>query len=1027
MVFLRLTVKVYPRDQTRAPNSFSFRSLLGDRERDDTNRNSSAAAPGKPASFLIVLERPEDVTLGGLAGMIKEKWAKLRPAAEPLEIKKLVDDEHESDDLDTDMTVADVFVDNGKARSDGLDQRRVVRVLQRPAKSDDSPVRFPSVAQDWDAAAEQYEIQRRLAFKKEKHEVRLDTIAEESQSRRDSGSRSSLDSWSNYTPNRKHRRDIPVSSVERDDEIPVSPSQPVPNSSNPEPPRDSPGFGLNAANRRLESQELGDSPPSSRGPTPKRKLSTRLETADSQNPLNQASADSAATADSAVESVRESISHSVSPEETFSAKQSRPESISPEGESEARHEASSDESFAGGLHDKDGDVTMVDETAAPRRKPPSAKREAAAAVVITTASSGIAGSHSRKRKNSPEQLSPNKEPRLDRTTPSEGAGGERRNSKPSPGTPKLSPSGRRLDRISSFSGVARRLSFTEQSVEPPKHGLGLGITRSPPKKEPVLLDLSQDSTQSNESLPIGTPIPSFRRESLTQNASTPTNLPTSADKVKNISSALRKETSVERNAKRRSVSFADDDEVLITGSQPTPKSAPQRTVASSTESSRNHSQPASSQPVAKKRQSSGGPIKYPPGTTQELIDQVERKVAERTERQDREKAEFEDKIKTAEEKNLSPDYVRLLKDAYDTCQQLQKLENRNRQSEKKRTERCRTQLETQIAEIQRLESVMEKSSPNAGKKSQLSRKSPKPQKETAATAALQKPSSTTAGASRDKTSPVTKFSGWNAVNNPSTVAKGVKPAAPVANGPGPRSDPKPMARTVATKTIPSPSKASSVQSQNSTASDEVELPAMKVRARPGGAKKSSPENLVEVSSSESEEESDTSSSGSSESESESESESQSEPENAPKGASSPPSAQQNASQAQSQPQPWAWTGTATGTGNTRLSLKAIKGEVASQAAAKAAPKRTVNGPPRKGIFEPPDSDDSEDTESDSESESESDSSSDDSDSSSEGEKESGKGTNSQRHSQSLISGDEGDIMSSGQVRKLKPARMRPTK
>jgi hypothetical protein len=82
MVFLRLTVKVYPREQTQPSNSFSFRSLLGDRERDDDNRTSSSTAAGKPASFLIVLENPEDVTLGGLAGMIRAKWRKLRPGVE---------------------------------------------------------------------------------------------------------------------------------------------------------------------------------------------------------------------------------------------------------------------------------------------------------------------------------------------------------------------------------------------------------------------------------------------------------------------------------------------------------------------------------------------------------------------------------------------------------------------------------------------------------------------------------------------------------------------------------------------------------------------------------------------------------------------------------------------------------------------------------------------------------------------------------------------------------------------------------
>lgn len=91
MVFLRLTVKIYPREQLQAQSSFSFRSLLGDRDGSTSTRssvgvgansNGSGVSGIKPVSFLLVLEDPGEVTLGGLAGMIQEKWAKLRPDAE---------------------------------------------------------------------------------------------------------------------------------------------------------------------------------------------------------------------------------------------------------------------------------------------------------------------------------------------------------------------------------------------------------------------------------------------------------------------------------------------------------------------------------------------------------------------------------------------------------------------------------------------------------------------------------------------------------------------------------------------------------------------------------------------------------------------------------------------------------------------------------------------------------------------------------------------------------------------------------
>lgn len=77
MVLLRLTVKVLPREQLPSASATFFRSILRDRKEDVDN-----SAAGKPATFLLVLRNPEEVTLGGLAGMIQQKWRKLRPDAE---------------------------------------------------------------------------------------------------------------------------------------------------------------------------------------------------------------------------------------------------------------------------------------------------------------------------------------------------------------------------------------------------------------------------------------------------------------------------------------------------------------------------------------------------------------------------------------------------------------------------------------------------------------------------------------------------------------------------------------------------------------------------------------------------------------------------------------------------------------------------------------------------------------------------------------------------------------------------------
>lgn len=80
MVFLRLTVRILPRDQVAITPSSSIRSILSDPSgKEDADSSNDAA--GKAVSFLLVLQNSEEVTLGSLAGMIQEKWKKLRPEA----------------------------------------------------------------------------------------------------------------------------------------------------------------------------------------------------------------------------------------------------------------------------------------------------------------------------------------------------------------------------------------------------------------------------------------------------------------------------------------------------------------------------------------------------------------------------------------------------------------------------------------------------------------------------------------------------------------------------------------------------------------------------------------------------------------------------------------------------------------------------------------------------------------------------------------------------------------------------------
>jgi hypothetical protein len=188
----------------------------------------------------------------------------------PLAIKKILDDTKEDLDLYPDLTVADVWVDYGKARTDGLDQRGSVRVIQRPTTA--APERFPSVDQDWDAAIVAYERKRAMKEKKEAMEAQFPAIQEEDEGgnaeslRNHSRSLSQSHIQWEHSPVSPHRtnndshasarspvehrhRDLPLSSVE------------IPNPVITSPPTKSMGPTIaGTPPPRRESEELGESP-----------------------------------------------------------------------------------------------------------------------------------------------------------------------------------------------------------------------------------------------------------------------------------------------------------------------------------------------------------------------------------------------------------------------------------------------------------------------------------------------------------------------------------------------------------------------------------------------------------------------------------------------------------------------------------------------------------------------------------------------------------------------------------------------
>ncbi|OGM42826.1 conserved serine-rich protein [Aspergillus bombycis] len=554
MVFIRLIVKVYPREQLSRPFP--------------TPNRKPTEPETKPASFLLALPNPEAITLGQLAGLIRSKWTKLRPNAEPLDIKKLLDDNRDTVDLDVDMTVADVWVNQARARRNEDDQVGTVRVVQRPAPY--APVRFPSVDQDWGVSRE------------ERFTGKFETIEEaresETGSETGSGSGSDEDSEEGSEESESEKEnliDAQAVAVNGEDDAESETDESEEEESGSEEDEDE------QANGRANAEESADEGESEEEPAP------------------------------------------------------------------------------------DNDVHMEDSLPETR--------------VL-------------KRKMSPEELEPKKQPRLEQSSQATEADGDNVNR-----NPVSSPLGTRkrdADRAPSFSGLGRRLSFTERPAL--SHGLGLGITKSPPRKKPFLMaDLFQDSTRS-ETVPkdarlsptTGSPssAPAIRRTSVDQHPATPAKLQTPADKVRLLQSALRKDSPAERSPERRSVSFAEgEDHAIPTSARVT------RPTLQATNKEQKHRTNSSSKPA-------------PPGP-EERSDEEENQSEDKEE----EGMEFSSGINTeineyerelqSNDLDQKSEYTRKLKLATKKWQIMKNNENSNRKRQRERYNNAHNDLKVLHREV----------------------------------------------------------------------------------------------------------------------------------------------------------------------------------------------------------------------------------------------------------------------------------------------------------------------------------------
>ena len=588
----------------------------------------------------------------------------------PLDIKKLLDDDHETDDLDADMTVADVFVDNGLSQRDSRDQRGTVRVVQKPTPH--APTRFPSVSLDWDAAAQDYDRQVRIKKEGTTSSVKkFPPIPEEvSQGESVVGSQSSashqdgsrLRTPTSYNEDRRHG--TPVKSVEKDDEIPGSPSQWREESgvNEEDSPDHNPGIvAATPQHNRMESQELGDSPTPTRPST----LRTYGRTSSSKPRTAAAKKNSAAnrttTASSELKSSppaqKEDTNHLLPGRRKLRSKtQHLSEETSQVDIDHEKEEAREKE------HDEDGDVVMEDgDVAAKDEQTPLNTDDVAdtKAVEKDTRNGNLPQTHLRKRKNNQEDMQSNKEPRIEIVgTPTTSKETDVLIAREAEAR-KTSPYSLRTRRsIPSFCELGNRSNLLH-SVSPCKTGIGLGITKSPGYKKLAKLNSAQDLSNkgdpsSNQTVASAMDTPAFsssdpnvRRSSMTPNNPISSNAENSVGKAKPPHSALRKDSPAKPS--KRSVSFSDGDKVIPDfgpHSKPTPHNAgkkPQNALS------------GGKQPIL------AGMV-FPAGTPQEVLDKIVGEVLEEDSRKD----EYERKAKEAEEQNVDPEHLRVLWEMHET-------------------------------------------------------------------------------------------------------------------------------------------------------------------------------------------------------------------------------------------------------------------------------------------------------------------------------------------------------------------------
>ncbi|OKL58262.1 hypothetical protein UA08_06469 [Talaromyces atroroseus] len=557
MVFLRLTVKVLPRERLLEGSQSSkvTPSTTGNHDRNGVVVNG-ASTPGKPIILMVPVENPEEVTLGGLAGLIQDMWARLRPNSGPLEIKKILDADHPDENLDIQLTVADVFVQHGRAATDGQDQRAVALVIQKPTTQ---PIfdREGSVVQDWaGAAGRSYTSFKQRMQSLRRPESRIPTIDENEQlfknadngaDKPDTEMEATLPPLIDVSP-----CDTPVKSVERDET-----EKPNERPESPHSWGESESIDDKSSLRGREaSEELGVSP-----------IHIRQQWTSQEDPFvnegqeNLITSEHCAPPEEVVDNGNEPVSEiqaADSQEKTPTLHAQPATKPQQNGDQIMKDDGEENAVFS----DTDSDVEMVNSMPEPvpeKRKP--GRRSVPIVLIEKKIDHGDQNVAAKRKRNSLGELPPAKELRLEPTHIPSTPLIQRTSTMEHQGTaslaPDMPPSFRRRP---SFSSPQRPFDLADRPLNVPKDSMGLGITRSPKAhRSRTSNGKNEIHTEEARSMPplsstnFNPIVNQFVHATPSKSIEAP-----SFDSSSKLRSALRKTPPTDPSRSRRSVSFVEN-------------------------------------------------------------------------------------------------------------------------------------------------------------------------------------------------------------------------------------------------------------------------------------------------------------------------------------------------------------------------------------------------------------------------------------------------------------------------------------